>query len=226
MAATNCRNYFVVGTTPAPAVASCFTDVTRPSFQASSAYDCVAGADVYCRSSEVCATATAATDAAGNPLPTSAGVTVEDGDFEAGRAWPLDSSSGADSVLSVEVSADRSHGGGSYALKAVFHNTSGASKTYRQVVLWEPGAAYEASWWWWSENPLASTTSRMQISGAGLTFLHDAPTLGGPTGQWVRTSQTFTAAASFGTVRFTVYGNRQGGANTFYVDDIQFVKVS
>lgn len=219
--ATNCRNSFIVGPTPIPEIASCFTNANSPSFQPMSAYSCVASAHVYCRSSVVCATTT---DAAGNPLPTS-GVTVDNGGFEAGRTWPLDTSSGADSVLGVAVSADRSHSG-NYALKGVFDNTSGASRTYRQLVFWEPGATYEASWWWWSENSQASTTSRMQISGAGLTFLHDAPTFGGPTGQWVRTSKTFTPTASFGDVRFTMYGNQQGGANTFYVDDIEFVKLS
>ncbi|KAK4163863.1 WSC domain-containing protein [Cladorrhinum sp. PSN259] len=211
-AATNCRNIFNVGTV-LPEIASCFTDATRPNFVATSAYACVANADVYCKPTAVCATG-------GGFQPTSV---VDNGGFEAGVLWDLNTASGT--AIDVSVTTERTHNG-NYALRGVFDNTNGASRTYKKMVFWEPNATYEVSWWWWSESSAASTTSRMQITGAGITFLHDAPTFGGPTGQWVRTSQSFSTTASFGTLFFTMYGNKQGGANTFYVDDIQIIKVS
>ncbi|KAK3995918.1 hypothetical protein QBC44DRAFT_3915 [Cladorrhinum sp. PSN332] len=212
-AATNCRNFFNVGTV-IPEIASCFADATRPAFVATSAYSCVANADVYCKPTAVCATGS-------GPQPTSV---LENGGFEDGVAWDLQTASG-NSAIEVSIATDLTRTG-NYALKAAFDNTNGASRLYRKTVFWEYGATYEASWWWWSENSAASTTSRMQITGAGMVFLHDAPTFGGPAGQWVRTSQTFTTVASFGNVLFSMYGNKQGGENTFYVDDIEIVKVS
>lgn len=128
------------------------------------------------------------------------------------------------SVMSAAVSSDISYDGGTYSLKSVFANSNGGSFAWYQDVSLEPGASYVASWWWYSTNSAASTVSRMQFTGAA-AFVKDASTTGGPVGQWVQVTQSFTAGASFGRVRFSVYGNRGSAGNTFYVDDIALTRV-
>lgn len=208
------------------ALSSCFQSYTRPSWTPTAAYSCVATADVYCRSATVCkdavATPTAPTQFYRNAL-------FADGEvagFEDGKLWDLPSGSNSEeSVIRVGVAEGVAHEG-RYALKVDFSNTNGGSRGWAKYVTLDPGVEYVASWWWWSENAQGSTTSRMQFTGGGgVGFLKDAPTKGGPTRQWVKVEQRFTTAASFGRVFFSVYGNRQDAANTFYVDDISITRV-
>ncbi|KAG7284517.1 hypothetical protein NEMBOFW57_010892 [Staphylotrichum longicolle] len=208
------------------ALSSCFQNYNRPSWTPTAAYSCVATADVYCHSTTVCKDAVATPTA---PAQFYRNALVADGEvagFEDGKLWDRPSGTNSDeSVIRVGVAAGVAHEG-RYALKVDFSNTNGGSRGWIKYITLDPGVEYVASWWWWSENAQGSTTSRMQFTGGGgVGFLKDAPTKGGPTRQWVKVEQRFTTAASFGRVYFTVYGNRQDAANTFYVDDISITRV-
>ena len=162
--------------------------------------------------------------APGAPTPTNV---LGEGGFEDGVTWtPSSSTLGGDDAIVVGLAGDVVHSG-RFALKAVFTNVNGGSRGYTRQVSLDPGATYAVSWWWWSSNAQASTVTRMQFVGAGSSsFLKDVATLGGPTGQWVKVEQQFTAGGSFGTVNFSMFGNKAAAANTFYVDDISIIRVA
>jgi hypothetical protein len=218
--ATQCRNAFVAGPTVVPEIASCFASVSSRQFSGSNAYNCVKNAPVFC---QTVAGSCGADGVPETPAPTDA---VANGGFESGglSSWSLTSSLGDDSVLAVSVSSERPYRG-AYSLKAIFSNTNGGSRMYVQDFNLQPGVAYQASWWWYSTNSAALTVSRMQFSGGGISFIKDAATSSGPTGQWVQTTQTFTAGGSSGRVYFMIYGNVGSVGNTFYVDDISITPV-
>ncbi|KAK3312033.1 hypothetical protein B0H66DRAFT_571139 [Apodospora peruviana] len=221
VAATNCRNAFVVGTETV--AASCFSSVNSPQFSALSAYGCISNAPIYCTAVP---TSVCADPADPTVIPTSS-PEPGNGGFENGALdpdWTINSSSGTDDIISTSVSTEVVRSG-QYALKVAFSNANGGSRTYIQFVRLEPGAAHELSWWWYSTNAAASTTSRFQLLVSGESFLTDGATRNGPTGVWTKQTFTFTPKASVVRVLFTVYGNRQEAANTFYVDDILFRKL-
>jgi hypothetical protein len=213
-----------MGATIAPEVASCFSNLSRPqSFTATSAYACVTNAPIFCQFNTFCADSPQATATSGSPAPTNP---VSNGNFETGdmSGWISTGGFSDPAAMSVAVSSDISHDAGTYSLKSVFTNSNGGLFSWYQDVSLEPGANYVASWWWYSTNSAASTMSRMQFTGAA-AFVKDAPTTGGPVGQWVQVTQSFTAAASFGRVRLSVSGNKQAAGNTFYVDDFALTRV-
>lgn len=206
------------------ALSSCFQGYSRPNWTPTSAYSCVATADVYCRATTVCkedAATPTATAYYQNALVANGGLPG----FEDGKLWetPFGSNSG-ETVIQVGVSDLVSHEG-QYALKVDFLNVSGGSRGWVKYITLDPGAEYVASWWWWSDNAQANTVSRMQFTGGGgVSFLKDASTMGMPARQWVKAEQRFTAAASFARVFFSVYGNSGNARNTFYVDDISITR--
>ncbi|KAK5656749.1 hypothetical protein OQA88_4297 [Cercophora sp. LCS_1] len=217
--ATNCRNFFNVAATPIPEIASCFEGYASRAWNPASAYSCISNAPVYC-STTVTSVCSAATDAPA-PAPTYINLAgFESGDM---GPWAANTNNGGD-VIKTSVSTEVTHSG-TYALRTEFSNANGGSRMWiRDVAGLSPGN-WELSWWWYSTNSAASTTSRVQFNGAGVSFVSDAPTKGGLTGQWVRHSTTFTAAASVGRFYFSVYGNQQDGPNVFYVDDIELRKL-
>ena len=146
------------------------------------------------------------------------------------EGWTLASTSGTDQTIAVSISDEVVHGG-NLALRVAFANDNGASRQWvRDMGGLVPGATYEVSWWWYSANGLVYTTSRMQWSAGGQSGLFDATTNGGPTGEWVRFSRTFSSNTSFVRLLFSVYGNRRAGdreegVNVFYVDDVEIRKL-
>ncbi|KAK3386656.1 hypothetical protein B0H63DRAFT_139416 [Podospora didyma] len=222
--ATSCRNSFLAGTTTPAAIAACFTNVNSPQFVGASAWACVTNADVYCKFTTAPCGGAAPT---GAPPPAAQPTNIlANPGFESGSPspWTLSSTLGTDSVIGVSVVTNQERHSGASSLRAVYDNTNGGSRTYMQIVSLEPGADYEASWWYYSTNSAASTVTRMQFAGAA-TFVYDVATLNMPTGQWIRTSKLFTATTSFGTVRFSMFGNKANAPNTFFVDDISIMKV-
>jgi len=202
----------------ATAVASCFSNIGSPRFDPQSAHSCIASASVYCATETLCKT----------DLPAPTNVLGDAGGFEDGQLWPLSSSGGADTALSATIDdsgSDLVHSG-RHALKAVFTNANGASRTYVKTVQLEPGATYELSLWVRSSNAQAHTVARVQITGGGPSLLWDTTTQNKPVGEWFRSATTFTPLSSVVTVFFSVYGNLGQAANTFYVDDISILKVA
>jgi hypothetical protein len=176
---------------------------------------------VYCATATVCKDA-AGVSAPGAPTPTNV---LGEGGFEDGVTWTPGSTLGGDDAIVVGVAGDVVHSG-RFALKAVFTNVGGGSRGFTRQVSLEPGATYAVSWWWWSSNAQSSTVTRMQFNGGGVSFLKDVTTFGGATGPWVKVEHEFTAGGSFGTVNFSMYGNKAAAANTFYVDDISIIRVA
>lgn len=188
-------------------------------------YDCVQGAGVFCASKTVCKEDVGSGGGGGGGGPAVNVLGEVEGGFENGVLWPADNSQmGGDDVIKVEISGEVVRSG-QYSIKAAYSNGSGGSRNFIKQVVLEPGAEYEASWWWWSSNAESSTVSRIQFIGGEARFVKDSTTFGGPVGQWVRVEQRFVAAASFGTVRFSMFGNRGNAANTFYVDDLRIARV-
>lgn len=188
-------------------------------FVGASAWNCVTEADVYCKFT---------TAPCGSPPPPAPTNALANAGFESGSLgpWTLTSTLGTDSVINVGVVSGSGHDGSAFSLKAVYDNTNGGSRTFTQFdVKLEAGAEYEASWWWYSTNSAAATVTRMQFTASTASFLLDVSTMNQPTGQWIRASKKFRAVTSFATVRFSMFGNRANGANTFYVDDISILKV-
>ena len=221
MYATQCRNSFLAQATVAPEIASCLTAIASPAkFTATAIYSCVANANVYCQTTTLCK-ADATIGAPAGPVATNV---LGEGGFEDAQFWPSQTSSGADDVISSSVSTDMAHSG-TYSLKTVFSNINGDSRGWTKNVRVTPGARYELSWWFWSENAQASTVMRTQFTNGAASFVYDVATLGQPTGQWVRTSKTFTPMATSATVYFLIYGNKQAAANRFYVDDISLIQI-
>ncbi|KAK4188599.1 WSC domain-containing protein [Podospora australis] len=225
--ASQCRNAFLVGGSPVPAVAGCFENIGRPQFVATSAYSCVAAADVLCRTGTVavCDGATATpTDGSSGPVSTNA--LDPDGGFERGTLWTgTRTDSGNDDIIRVSVSSEQVHSG-NHAMKVEFSGANAGSRGWTQPISGlAPGVEYEYSMWFWTENTSANTVIRLQFNGGGVTFLADASTMQlGRAGQWTRYSYRFTTVTTFGSVYFSVYGNR-GAANVFYVDDMSIARV-
>ncbi len=220
--ASQCRNAFLAQATVVPEIASCFTAIASPAkFTATAAYSCVANADVYCQSTTLCK-ADATVGAPAGPVATNV---LGEGGFEDAQLWPSQTSTGGDDVISCSVSTDMAHSG-THSLKTVFSNTNGGTRGWAKSVRLTPGATYELSWWFWSTNAQATTVMRSQFTTGGVSTLYDVSTLGQPTGQWVRTSKTFTPLTNSATVYFSIYGNKAAAANLFYVDDISIVQIA
>lgn len=210
------RAFLGQGYSLAPAVVPCFTDIANPNFNANSAYNCLATADVYCQPTAVC-------KAAPRPTPTNV---LGEGGFEDGALWPNMNAGGlggAD-VITVGVSSERAHTG-NFALKMVYTNANGGSRSWTKEVSLEAGGLYEISWWFWSQNDRSATIMRIYFNGGGQTILYDVGTKGVPTGQWVRTSRTFVAGSTYGTAQLLVGGNRETDGNVVYVDDVSIVRI-
>ncbi|KAJ4292225.1 hypothetical protein N0V88_005856 [Collariella sp. IMI 366227] len=186
-------------------LSGCFSGYNRPNWTPTAAYSCLATADLTCRSTTVCKDAVATPTAPAEHYRNALFVEGETAGFEDGKLWdlPFGTNSG-ESVIRVGVDQGVVHEG-RHALKVDFLNTNGGSRGWAKYITLDPGAEY--------------------VVAGGVNFVKDAGTKGGPTRQWVKVEHRFTTLASFGRAFFSVYGNMEAAANTFYVDDISITRV-
>jgi hypothetical protein len=208
-----------------PEVASCFADQYAATFNPPTAYACLT-------SNAVCTSTTAPCEPTATPAPIIANGGFENGEFspyvvKPGYSVPNPSTA----VIAVTDEKARS---GRYSLKIDYKGPEhvGTEWAQRGVKL-DPGADYELTWWWWSTNNVGQTGMIFRFDYVDYMYQNSAVRVNTwypenqPVGQWVQSTFTFTAQASFSMLTFAVQADTwQGsGPNVLYIDDIELKKM-
>ncbi|KAK3392716.1 hypothetical protein B0H63DRAFT_515934 [Podospora didyma] len=179
------------------AVVACMPNINIPTFNPTSAYNCLLPVPVYYRTTTMCAPA----------VPTVATNAVVNRGFETGNlnSWELISWDGSNTGFGVNVATTVAQGGSRYAMRVAYNNALPAFSQYKQLLYnLEPRSTYEASC---------------------VSFIKSEPTLGKPTCVWTNVTQQFVPNASFSWLLFTISVQAGGGPGHMYVDNIGVRKI-